>query len=95
MLLRRPAAVDCARVGALGDRAICRNSGLIAADRRMARAYAAAVVAGVSDGRLRRSRLDWLNLREDAARYSTPAVEKKYRHRIQQLEAAAEKEPPH
>jgi uncharacterized protein YecT (DUF1311 family) len=89
-----PGALDCANVVSPAQDIVCRDPGLIAAERRMARAYAGALAAGVPEGRLRREQVDWLNMREDAALYSKQAVENIYHQRIRELEAVAGEPPP-
>jgi uncharacterized protein len=92
--VRVPGALDCAAVVSLAQDIACRDPGLRAADRRMAEAYVGALAAGASERRLRRDQVDWLNLREDAARHSKQAVENLYRQRIQELEGVADAPPP-
>jgi len=89
-----PGALDCGNVRSLAQDLACRDPGLRAAEGRMSRAYAAALAAGVPEPQLRRDQVDWLNMREDAARYSKQAVENMYRQRIQELEALGDAPPP-
>src|SRR5579859_4106091 len=89
-----PGALDCANVVSPAQDAVCHDPGLMAAERRMARAYAEALAAGAPEGRLRRDQVDWLNMREDAALESRQAVESIYRQRIRDLEAEADAPPP-
>lgn len=64
---------------------VCRDRGLAEADRRMKRAYSAALAAGVPPGALRRDQEDWLEVREEAAQVSPRAVADLYRQRTREL----------
>jgi uncharacterized protein YecT (DUF1311 family) len=86
---RLPGPLDCARVRTPGEAVVCSDPGLVAADRRMARAYAEALASGAPRQTLWRGQLGWLNMREDASRYSRQAVEDIYHDRIDELEALA------
>jgi uncharacterized protein len=78
---------------------VCGDPELAAADQRMNRAYRAALAAGAPEGELRSEQLDWLGIREDAARHSRNAVASIYEQRIDELRrwradaAAADREP--
>lgn len=80
-----------ARFNACGDaptrayEMVCRDRGLAEADRRMKRAYSAALAAGVPPGALRRDQEDWLEVREEAAQVSPRAVADLYRQRTREL----------
>jgi uncharacterized protein YecT (DUF1311 family) len=89
-----PGALDCGNVASRAQALACGDPGLRAADRRMSQAYAAALAAGVPERQLRRDQVDWLNMREDAARYSKQALENMYHQRIQELEALGDAPPP-
>jgi uncharacterized protein YecT (DUF1311 family) len=69
---------------------VCSDMRLAEADRRMKRAYSAALAAGVPPGELRRDQEDWLDVREDAARVSRRAVADIYRQRTRELFAMAD-----
>lgn len=84
-------AADC--TGSPGARMVCGDERLAAADRRMRRAYEAALRAGVSEEDLAADQDDWRQIRDDAARYSRQAVANVYRQRIDELEALARPEP--
>ncbi|HEY3948975.1 lysozyme inhibitor LprI family protein [Phenylobacterium sp.] len=83
----RLAPLDCARPASSGQRMVCRSPGLRAADRRMTRAYAAALAAGAPPRTLRRDQVKWLKVREAAARRSSQAVEAVYSRRIEALDS--------
>jgi len=85
--LLRP--LDCAAIRSASQDVVCRDPGLMAAERRMARAYAAAVAAGAPESVLREDQDDWRAIREQAARHSKQAVENLYHQRIEELESAA------
>jgi uncharacterized protein YecT (DUF1311 family) len=70
---------------------VCSDMRLAEADRRMKRAYSAALAAGVPPGELRRDQEDWLDVREDAARISRRAVADIYRQRTRELFAMADR----
>ena len=72
---------------------VCGDPRLAAADRRMSRAYAAALAASESSDQLASEQSDWLEIREDAARYSNRAVLNIYEQRTRELEAMAEERP--
>jgi len=85
--LLRP--LDCAAIRSAAQDVVCRDPGLMAAERRMARAYAAALAAGAPEPALREDQDDWRAIREQAARRSKQAVEDIYHQRIEELESAA------
>lgn len=91
--VRTPEPVDtaspCAEAGSVAEQMICEDPGVAAADRRMNRAYAAALAAGVPRDDLRADQDDWLQAREDAAVQSRRAMMQAYRERIGELEALA------
>jgi uncharacterized protein YecT (DUF1311 family) len=70
---------------------VCSDRWLAEADRRMKRAYSAALAAGVPPDALRRDQEDWLDVREDAAQISRRAVADIYRQRTRELFALAER----
>ncbi len=72
---------------------VCADPGLARLDRRMKRAYADALGAGVNETVLQDDQADWTDIREDAARYSRGAVANVYRQRIEELERMADE--PH
>ncbi|MGH6909559.1 MAG: lysozyme inhibitor LprI family protein [Phenylobacterium sp.] len=84
---------DCQGARSPAQRMVCSDPRLAAADRRMSRAYAAALAVGGSDAQLRSEQSDWLEIREDAARYSNRAVLNIYEQRTRELEAIAEEHP--
>lgn len=69
---------------------VCRDLRLAEADRRMKRAYRAALAAGVPERVLAEDQADWLQVREDAARVGRRAVADIYRQRTRALQAMAE-----
>lgn len=69
---------------------VCSDRRLAEADRRMKRAYSAALAAGVPPDELRRDQEDWLDVREDAAHVSRRAVADIYRQRTRELFAMAD-----
>lgn len=81
---------DCERAQTPAQDMVCSDPRLAAADLRMSRAYAAALAAGGATAELRSEQADWLEIREDAARYSNRAVLNIYRQRTQELEAMVE-----
>jgi uncharacterized protein YecT (DUF1311 family) len=84
------ASLDCRDGPSRARTMVCRDDGLAALDRRMKRAYAEAVAAGTPANALREDQDDWMDIREDAARYSRNAVANVYRQRIAELERLAE-----
>ncbi len=91
-------AFDCAAARTAGQQMVCGDPDLAAADRRMDRAYRAALAAGAPEDQLRLEQQDWVGIREDAARHSRRAVAQIYEQRIDDLrrwraEAAADREP--
>jgi len=84
-----PRPLDCAAIRSAAQDIVCRDPGLMAAERRMARAYAAALAAGAPEPALREDQDDWRRIREAAARRSKQAVEDVYHQRIDELEAMA------
>jgi uncharacterized protein YecT (DUF1311 family) len=85
---RRPAG-PCDGAGSYAQSLVCTDPALGAADRRMARAYSAALRAGVSEDELRADQEEWLRTRDDAARYSRHALLSVYQERIGELEDLA------
>lgn len=75
----------CSDAPTLAYEMVCRDRGLAEADRRMKRAYSAALAAGVPSGALRRDQDDWLEVREEAAQVSPRAVADLYRQRTREL----------
>lgn len=82
-------SVDCRDARSYGQRMVCEDPALAAADRRMNRAYARALAAGVPADELQAEQNDWLSIREDAARRSPDAVRSIYEQRIDDLRALA------
>jgi len=80
---------DCRYARSYAQQMICDDPDLAAQDRRMTRAYAGALAAGVPQDELRAEQGDWLDLREDAARRSPQAMRSLYQQRIEELEALA------
>lgn len=76
---------DCGYAQSLAQRMVCDDPELAAADRRMSRAYRAALAAGAPEEDLRLEQQDWLAIREDAARHSPRAVANIYAQRIEDL----------
>lgn len=85
---------DCQGAQTRAQQMICSDPRLAAADRRLNQAYAAALAASGSEDELRSEQADWLEIREDAARYSNRAVLNIYEQRTRELEALAEDGPP-
>jgi uncharacterized protein YecT (DUF1311 family) len=81
-----PPAGGCADARTPARRMVCEDPELAAADRRMARAYRAAIAAGAPERQLRAEQQDWLDVREDAARRSPRAVASIYQQRIEDLQ---------
>ncbi len=69
---------------------VCADPRLAALDQQMRRAYDAALAAGIPEAELRADQADWLDIREDAARYSRNAVSQIYRQRIEELRTMLE-----
>lgn len=69
---------------------VCSDRRLAEADRRMKRAYSAALAAGAPPDALRRDQEDWLDVREEAAQISPRAVADIYRQRTRELFAIAD-----
>ena len=84
---------DCHDAQTPSQRMVCSDPRLAAADRRMSRAYAAALAAGGPHDQLDAEQADWLAIREDAARYSSRAVLNVYQQRTRELEAMVAEEP--
>jgi uncharacterized protein YecT (DUF1311 family) len=78
-------AFDCAAARTAAQQMVCGDPELAAADRRMNRAYRAALAAGAPEDELRSEQQDWLGIREDAARHSRSAVASIYEQRIDDL----------
>jgi uncharacterized protein YecT (DUF1311 family) len=82
---------DCSTAETAAERLICEDPALARADRRMQQAYARALRSGAMPRRdLRYEQLDWLALRENAARRSPFEVRSLYEQRIDELNALAE-----
>jgi uncharacterized protein YecT (DUF1311 family) len=81
---------DCAEAPTPAMAMVCRDMSLAEADRRMKRAYRAALAAGVPADELARDQDDWLDVREEAAQVSRRAVADIYRQRIRELQAMAD-----
>lgn len=85
----------CERAPSLAAAMICRDPELQTADRRLRRAFRAAMRSGgMSPGQLRAEQDDWLAIREDAAERSPHALAQVYDQRIGDLEALASDSPP-
>jgi uncharacterized protein YecT (DUF1311 family) len=80
---------DCADARSRSEAMVCADPELAAADRRLGRAYARAIDAGVPARALRAEQDDWLAIREDAARRSPAAVASIYEQRTQELNELA------
>jgi len=87
------ASFDCRYPRSYAQRMVCGDPDLAAQDRRMSRAYVAALAAGVPQDQLRAEQSDWLSLREDAARRSPQALHSIYEQRINDLWALATGRP--
>lgn len=81
---------DCGDAPTRAMAMVCRDMRLAEADRRMKRAYRAALAAGVPADALSRDQADWLEVREDAAQVSRRAVADIYQQRIRELRAMAD-----
>lgn len=81
----------CASARTLADQMVCVDPALAEADRRMARAYKAAMSSGAAYPRLARSQARWLAAREAAAKTSPEALASLYETRT--LELAANENP--
>jgi uncharacterized protein len=84
---------DCREARTPSQQMICSDPRLAEADRRMSRAYEAALAAGAQQEDLRSEQADWLSIREDAARRSKRAVMNIYEQRTEELEALAAQGP--
>jgi len=84
---------DCGGGLTRAQQVVCGDPRLAAADRRMSRAYAEALAVGGSGEELAAEQSDWLEIREDAARYSNRAVLNIYEQRTRELEALADEGP--
>ena len=82
---------ECASARTLADQMVCVDPALAEADRRMARAYKAAMSSGAAYPRLARSQARWLAAREAAAKTSPEALASLYETRT--LELAANENP--
>lgn len=82
-------AAHCAAPRSRAEDMVCDDPQLLAADRRMARAFRAAARSGIDVRQLRDEQDDWLDIREDAAGRSPRAVAQVYDQRIEELEAMA------
>lgn len=87
------ASFDCSAARSLAEQMVCEDPRLAAADRRMAQAYRRAMASGAPPAMLREDQADWLDVREQAARYSPDAVAAVYRQRIGELEELAADTP--
>jgi uncharacterized protein YecT (DUF1311 family) len=98
--LRQPAnltfapSFDCRRARSQGERVVCADPALAAADQRLSAAYQQALDAGVPDWRLERQQRRWLRARKDAAFAAPEAVAEVYEARIAELQAQADVVPP-
>ena len=82
---------DCRFAGSVAEQLICEDPALSRADQRLQRAYRRAMQSGAMPRRdLRDEQLDWLALRDDAARRSPFEVRSLYEQRIDELNALAE-----
>jgi uncharacterized protein YecT (DUF1311 family) len=82
---------DCSTAGSASEELICADPALSRADRRLQQAYDRAMQSGAMSRRdLRDEQLDWLALRENAARRSPFEVRSLYEQRIDELNALAE-----
>lgn len=84
------ASFDCNDARSPAEEMVCRDSGLAAADRELARTYRRALEAGAPSRQLRAEQQDWYEIREDAARRSPAAVSRVYRQRIDELNRLAD-----
>jgi uncharacterized protein YecT (DUF1311 family) len=82
---------ECASARTLADQMVCVDPALAEADRRMARAYKAAMRSGAAYPLLARSQARWLAAREAAAKTSPEALASLYEQRT--LELAANENP--
>jgi uncharacterized protein YecT (DUF1311 family) len=87
------ASFDCRDARTPSQQMVCSDPRLAEADRRMNRAYQAALAAGAPQEDLRYEQADWLAIREDAARRSKRAVMNIYEQRTEELEALAAQYP--
>jgi len=83
----------CDGLRSYAEQMVCSDPQFGAADRRLRRAYAAALRSGAPADELRADQEEWLRIREEAARYSRNALMNVYHQRIDELEAAAA-DPP-
>ena len=82
---------DCSMAGSIAEELVCEDPALSRADRRLQQAYSRAMQSGAMPRRdLRDEQLDWLALRENAARRSPFEVRSLYEQRIDELNALAE-----
>lgn len=86
----RAASDPCDAAESRAQRMVCRDADLAAADRRLRRAYAAALAASDAPRDLRLEQEDWLDIREQAAAMSRQAVASIYRQRTEELERLAD-----
>jgi uncharacterized protein YecT (DUF1311 family) len=82
-------ADDCAGARTAAEAMVCGDPDLARADRRLARAFRAAIRSGAPIDQLRAEQQDWLEIREDAAERSPRAVAQIYEQRIAELEDIA------
>ncbi|CAN5590564.1 hypothetical protein BH10PSE5_BH10PSE5_16620 [soil metagenome] len=76
---------DCDAARTLADQMVCVDPALAEADRRLARAYKAAISSGVAYPALARDQARWLPAREAAAKTSPEALAGLYEKRIADL----------
>ncbi|CAN5804051.1 hypothetical protein BH11PSE1_BH11PSE1_23360 [soil metagenome] len=76
---------DCGAARTLADQMVCVDPALADADRRLARAYKAAISSGVAYPALARDQARWLAARDAAAKTSPEALAQLYENRIADL----------
>jgi len=89
----RTPANPCDGLRSYAEQMVCGDPQLGAADRRLRRAFGAALRSGVPEDELRADQDEWLRIREGAARYSRNALMNVYHQRIDELESAAAEGP--
>jgi uncharacterized protein YecT (DUF1311 family) len=89
----RTPASPCDGLRSYAEQMVCSDPQLGAADRRLRRAFGAALRSGVPEDELRADQDEWLRIREGAARYSRNALMNVYHQRIDELESAAAEGP--
>lgn len=90
---RAPVAGPCETLRSYAEQLVCGDPQFSAADRRLRRAYGAALRAGVPEDELRSDQEEWLRVRESAARSSRGDLMAVYHQRIEDLESAAAEGP--